>query len=289
MSTLPRHIWQAFDTPWAGVHGMHIDSARHYGRHWHDTFGVGPLEHGAQTSTRGRGSVDAYAGDLITCNPGEVHDGRPLGGPSRRWRILSFEPSAMAELSFNAIRAGATTIEITQPAIRDAELRAAFSTLFGCIDRWRPARSATDSLACDEALADTLQLLTARYTTTPPDDAVDGDMKRVRDRLADEVAEPPTLAALAAMTGMSPYQVLRRFKAAYGMPPHAWLLQQRAERARKLIQSGVSVAHSGGMQWLCRSEPPLAHFHASVRLHAGRVATCDAVARMSLLTASASR
>ena len=242
MSTLPLHIWQAFDTPWAGVHGMHIDSARHYGRHWHDTFGVGLIEHGAQTSTRGRGNVDAYAGDLITCNPGEVHDGRPLGVPSRRWRILAIEPSAMAEL--NAVRAGATTIEITQPAIRDAELRAAFSALFDCIDRWQRARSGTDSLACDEALADALALLTARYTTTPPDDRVDGDMKRVRDRLADEAAGPPTLAGLAAMTGMSPYQVLRRFKAAYGMPPHAWLLQQRAERARRLIQSGVSVAQA---------------------------------------------
>ena len=34
------------------------------------------------------------------------------------------------------------------------------------------------------------------------------------------------------MAGLSKYQVLRRFEKAYGVPPHAWLLQRRAERAR---------------------------------------------------------
>ena len=82
------HRCQVFGSPWAGVYGTPADSARHYGRHWHATYGFGLLEHGAQHSASGRGAVDAYAGDLITTNPGEVHDGRPLGGPSRRWRMM---------------------------------------------------------------------------------------------------------------------------------------------------------------------------------------------------------
>jgi hypothetical protein len=31
------------------------------GRHWHDSFGIGLLEHGAQTSASERGRVDAHA------------------------------------------------------------------------------------------------------------------------------------------------------------------------------------------------------------------------------------
>jgi AraC-like DNA-binding protein len=49
---------------------------------------------------------------------------------------------------------------------------------------------------------------------------------------------------MARMTGLSKYQVLRRFERAYGLPPHAWLLRQRAERARTLIRSGLSLAQA---------------------------------------------
>jgi AraC-like DNA-binding protein len=64
----------------------------------------------------------------------------------------------------------------------------------------------------------------------------------VRERLVDELVHPPTLAELAAMTGLSRYQVLRRFERTYGVPPHAWLLRERAERARVLIGDGASLA-----------------------------------------------
>ncbi len=47
---------------------------------------------------------------------------------------------------------------------------------------------------------------------------------------------------MAAMAGLSKYQVLRRFERAYGLPPHAWLLQRRAERARVLIRDGLGLA-----------------------------------------------
>ncbi len=67
-------------------------------------------------------------------------------------------------------------------------------------------------------------------------------MRRLRDRLADDLHEAPKLSDLAAMAGLSRYQVLRRFEKTSGGPPHAWLLQQRAERARGLIRRGESLA-----------------------------------------------
>ncbi len=44
------------------------------------------------------------------------------------------------------------------------------------------------------------------------------------------------------MCGLSRYQFLRRFKAVYGLPPHAGLLQQRTEKARQLIRGGARLA-----------------------------------------------
>ena len=215
-------------TPWDGVYCTHIESDRHYGRHWHDTYGVGFVEHGAQRSASGRGSVDAYAGDVITTNPGEVHDGRPLGGPSRRWRLVYFEPGVLASM-------GASDAAITQPVIKDAALQRALRRLFGRLEKTR------EFLECEEAFVEACGLLVNRHTNAVRIKNVDRNVDQVRERLADDSQNPPTLSELASIAGLSKYQVLRRFVKSYGVPPHAWLLQRRAERARSLIRSGSSL------------------------------------------------
>jgi len=222
------HRCKVLASPWPGVYGAHIESARHFGRHWHDAYGVGFLEHGAHRSASGRGNVDAYAGELITANPGEVHDGRPLGGPSRRWRILYVEPAALSAFS------GARR-EIERPVIRDPELLRSLRHLFRRLE-------AGDRLACEESLVETCTEVMARYGGLRSPREGSAEMQRVRDRLADELADPPTLAELAEISGLSRYQVLRHFERSFGLPPHAWLMQRRAERARGLIREGASLS-----------------------------------------------
>ncbi|NRF65574.1 AraC family transcriptional regulator [Aquincola sp. S2] len=232
------HRGQVFTTPWPGVHGTLIDSTRHYGRHWHTTFGFGLLERGAQRSASGRGEVSAYAGDLITTNPGEVHDGRPLDGASRRWRMVYLEPDAMAEVLAAPAGAG----EFTRPVLRDARLQRAVAALFDRLDGWRARGDDAAALACDEALAHCCEMLLGGRAVASRSALPFAELRAVRDRLADAALEAPSLAVLAAQAGLSRYQLLRRFSAAFGLPPHAWLLQQRAERARRLIRGGASLA-----------------------------------------------
>ena len=57
----------------AGVTAVQADSHHIFPRHFHDQFGIGTVERGAQKSLSGRGIVEAIAGDTITVNPGEVH------------------------------------------------------------------------------------------------------------------------------------------------------------------------------------------------------------------------
>ncbi|WP_143669056.1 helix-turn-helix domain-containing protein, partial [Streptomyces rochei] len=64
----------------------------------------------------------------------------------------------------------------------------------------------------------------------------------VRDRLADELLAPPSLAALATDLGLSRYQLLRAFRTATGLPPYAWLAQHRVARARGLLETGLRPA-----------------------------------------------
>lgn len=251
MTSAPAHTTRLQATPWTGVHGVLTDSGRHFGRHWHGTYGLGWLERGAQRSASGRGPVEAVAGELIATNPGEVHDGQPWGAATRRWRMLYLNPETVATHSDAGEEA-----ELVRPVIRDAVLRAALQQLFARLDAWerlndRPGTAiATLGLACDEALARVMGLLLRRHGNQPPDPlsaAADADacaLRRVRECLADELAAPPSLGQLAAMVGLSRYQLLRRFERQHGLTPYAWLLWQRAERARRLIRDGQPLSQA---------------------------------------------
>ena len=246
MTTAPEHHCQLQPTPWPGVHVTRIHSGRHYGRHWHATLGIGWVEQGAQRSASGRGMVEAQAGDLISSNPGEVHDGRPLGGATRRWQMLYLEPAAA---SAALGRDGGASLDLARPVFQDPALRTALQRLFSRLARWGDARhEAAEALACEEALTTVMRGL-VRHAGTPRrpeahEAAGLGPLARVRERLADDLLHAPTLAELAALAGCSRFQLLRRFQQAHGLPPHAWLLQQRLERARQLIRTGQGLAQA---------------------------------------------
>src|SRR5256886_10121824 len=100
---MAQHVARVLASPLKGVYSTHIDSAQQFDRHWHDTYGFGFLEHGAQEWFSGRGIVRGYPGEVIATNPGEVHDGLPLGPPTRRWRIAYVD----VDVDPHGIRAGA--------------------------------------------------------------------------------------------------------------------------------------------------------------------------------------
>jgi len=251
----PSHVARVLSGPLPGIHSTHSLSGQHFGRHWHDAYGFGILEEGAQRSASGRGRVDAFAGQVISSNPGEVHDGSPLGGPTRRWRILSVDTEVFSSL----VEHGGAPAEITHPVIDDPALFNILRKLFLRIECWsaRAGDRAAGTLACEESLVEATELLVARHGTVRSRaeaavragaaghaKAAGHDLRRLRDRLADQPLDPPTLAAMAAMTGISRYQVLRRFQKAYGLPPHAWLLSRRAEYALRLIRGGETLINA---------------------------------------------
>jgi AraC-like DNA-binding protein len=245
----PFHHCRVIAAPWPGIYFTHVDSARHFGKHWHAAYGLGLLEAGAHRSASGRGQVDAYAGDLLATNPGEVHDGRPLGAASRCWRMVYWDAAALAELAGSAFGTGSA--QIARPVLQDSSLRSALEQLFERLEGVHGAAAGSDALrlACDESMATVCAMLVARHASGSParTDRADTDLSRIRDRLADAPLDAPSLAQLAALAGLSRYQLLRRFARAYGMPPHAWLLQRRAERARDLIQGGTGLAEASGV------------------------------------------
>lgn len=67
-------------------------------------------------------------------------------------------------------------------------------------------------------------------------------LRKITDRIDADPALPMTLAQLAQEAGISRYQLHRNFVHAVGLPPHAYILQQRIALARRLIRAGMPLA-----------------------------------------------
>jgi AraC-like DNA-binding protein len=63
-------------------------------------------------------------------------------------------------------------------------------------------------------------------------------LRRVRDRIDREYAQPLDVEALARGANMSAGHLSREFKLAYGESPYAYLMTRRIERAMALLRRG---------------------------------------------------
>ncbi len=63
-------------------------------------------------------------------------------------------------------------------------------------------------------------------------------LRRVRDRIDREYAQPLDVEALARGANMSAGHLSREFKAAYGEAPYGYLMTRRIERAMALLRRG---------------------------------------------------
>ncbi|AHG20491.2 AraC family transcriptional regulator [Chania multitudinisentens RB-25] len=213
-----------------------LASTRHaYPKHFHTQFGIGLIEHGAQKSLSGRGQVEAGPGDVITVNPGEVHDGRPIGEQPRSWRMLYLEPAVVIATIGELAAGNAHHSEFSSPALVDAIAAASFRSLFKSI-----TCASHHNLQQEQAL---LLLLARLLHVSEPKETAPAP-RLAKERIDDDPASPVTLAELAQLCGMSRFQLLRSFQRATGITPHAYQIQRRIQVARQLIAAGTPLAES---------------------------------------------
>ncbi|MFY3936521.1 AraC family ligand binding domain-containing protein, partial [Achromobacter xylosoxidans] len=143
----------------AGVQAVAARSARTFARHTHEQFGIGVLRLGGQASHSGRGQVEAGPGQVITVNPGEVHDGAPIGG-ERAWQMLYLDPAVVAE-AVDGLPAGAG-FEFEHPVLDAPALAADLLALYAQVT------AAAEPLACDTLLLRVLARARPPGAPAPP-------------------------------------------------------------------------------------------------------------------------
>lgn len=218
-----------------GIEAMTLFSNHVFPRHTHDQLGIGIMTSGAQRSWSVIGQVESEVGDVIMVNPGEMHDGMPAGTLARGWRILYLDPALVArEIADEAMNGEL----IVRPVARDPQLARHLVRLFALLESQAP-----DRLAVEENLVCALMFVVRRHRVTGPSTAGPSPSVLKALRRLDAAPEVPiSLAELAALSGMSRFQLLRGFARQVGTTPHAYLIQRRVRLARQFLAAGKSPA-----------------------------------------------
>ena len=66
-------------------------------------------------------------------------------------------------------------------------------------------------------------------------------LRKARDRIDRDFAQPLDVPTLAAGAFMSPAHFSRQFRAAYGESPYGYVMTRRIERAMALLRGGMTV------------------------------------------------
>ncbi len=228
----------------AAVVGVDLLRARYvthrYGRHSHETYTFGLIEAGVEEFEYGSSMQRAGPGAVALLDPDVVHTGQAATEWGWAYRVLYPQVSVVTEVAAElGWRAG--TPSFPQTVLYDPATAALLRSAHRAAE-WG------DQLASSTLLTTALaQLLSAHAAAGhvggpgPVQKAPDA-VGAVRDLLADRLVDPPTLAELATLTGLSQFALLRAFRAATGLPPHAYLNQLRVRRARRLLDDGLPAA-----------------------------------------------
>lgn len=212
-----------------------------FATHAHDSYGFGVILDGAQRF-RWRG-IDhiAPAGSLEVMNPGEPHDGRPAG-ESFAYRTVLPSVALMRQLASELCDGRDCEPVFPRTVIHDPPLARRIAAMHRTLEQ--PA----GALAQDSEFVAVMSALLCRHADFKPVDRGTGDdgalVVRLRDYLEAHVTQDVSLADLARIGERSRHTVLRSFRKATGMTPHAYLLNQRVERARRSLASGAALAET---------------------------------------------
>lgn len=212
-----------------------------YDPHFHDQVLVGVTLQGVQQFRCRRAIHRSTPGRVILMEPGETHDGEAAIADGFTYAMLYFTPGWLRQAAAESTgRSDAPDIFAFRDTLND-DAALGQAILAACRPMLRPEGRMAREAALDAVLPHLLRrtgTADLRYRT----DAAPRMASRARDVIEAQYDSDLGLEELARLAGTDRFRLTRAFKAAYGIAPHAYLVQRRLNRARQLLALGESPA-----------------------------------------------
>jgi AraC-like DNA-binding protein len=212
-----------------------------YDPHFHDAYLVGVTEQGLQEFSCRRALHRSTPGRVILIEPGEIHDGQARGDEGFTYLMLYLDPAwltrsctRVADGAFSHQQAGFRATLNDEP-----RLAAAIRRAFWRLHRPEPRLARDGAL---DALAAALTSYFGASTVEKVGETATRAARRARELLRERMEDDLGLDELARFCGADRFQLTRAFRKAYGLPPHAYLVQLRLSEARRRLAAGEAPA-----------------------------------------------
>ncbi len=231
-------IWHNTQLDIELLQAFYVDHA--FPRHSHDYYVICLIRRGLQSFMHKGTTHYTPPGGIILINPGVVHTGE--AADAKGFEMLCLYPTsshmqkAVFELTgrhqalpfFNEVRVDQSWVKESLIALHQALVQ---------------ERS---PLECESRLTWTLAQLVKRYGDIRFDEQKLGRerkaVQQARHYIDECFAQGISLTQLAEHVSLSPYYLLRVFRAEVGMPPYAYLESVRIRQAQRLIEVGKPLA-----------------------------------------------
>jgi AraC-like DNA-binding protein len=212
-----------------------------YDPHWHDSYLVGVTEQGVQQFHCRRAKHQSTPGKVFLLEPGDIHDGEAPTEDGFTYRMLYLDPQWL-QRELSAVFDNApenSQLSFANTLATDVRLAHATDLAFQALHQGEL------KIVRQTALDGLLERLTghlhwrARYGEDPRLPLV---AKKAREYLHANARYDIGLDQLATATGVDRFRLTRAFKAAFGIAPHAYLVQLRLATARRMLARGEQPA-----------------------------------------------
>jgi AraC-like DNA-binding protein len=198
---------------------------------------IGRIASAGFVARRGARRWTAPPGALLAWDPSQRH----AGSAERPWhaRLLVLELPSVRAILDDPERLP-RDLELADPLVADPGLARRFDAVFAAL--LRPG----SRLESDTLLAGWLADLAGRSPALPRRRGARRDpaFRIACAYLGDNLARNVTLDELASAAGVSRFRLVRLFDAAVGLPPHRFLLAQRINRVRSLLERGTPIGRA---------------------------------------------
>jgi AraC-like DNA-binding protein len=212
--------------------------------HTHETYVIGAIVSGIHRYSHCGSLIRSGPGHLCFINPGEVHDGAP-DRDGYSYRMIYPQPSLLEAILRETTGRTEGPPRFHAPSVKDEELAQGFIALHKALE------DGHDRLRADEMLIGFLLAAIARYGGGLRNLISDGKepeaVKKAKSYLLAHVGETVDLAALSAHVGLSAWHLIRVFRKATGLTPHAWLIDRRVHLARQLLRAGEPLVQAASV------------------------------------------
>ena len=212
------------------------NSGRHYKSHMHKAFCVGAIDRGEVIYQVAGKTARLRPGSLALINPEALHACNPIADGRRSYTMLFLDVD--------------WCLQLQQSIWQTERFRPVQSILVKDRSLYRQTRDTVKTLMSDSDLLEKEQALVELaerifLIVCVPEAAASkpaAHIARLKRQLGANLDHDTSMNEIARKLQANPYTLLRQFKAATGITPHAYRLNCRIERAKNLLQKGTDLS-----------------------------------------------